>query len=323
MVQLHTACRMCCGLHCRGPGHVVGDMSLGSRALPASATVRARTRMKVLMVRRADAAALKHQPGIKAALQRTQTESSVLEALENFATYDGEVTAIDELRKSLAVASQSFNTAQFAASFSLAKGTGAAPMLSAVAAGGDETAAGSFSGPTGLVPGLLGRATGGSFVAVPAATAASSGSSSPTQGYPAAVSAGPGSSISAGSYSALGVLQTASRGNSFSAAAAAAALSNQSSSDYSQAMNSPRRSGTSGYITPPSSLGLHGTSGHSLAAGGGVLPSRGSSSTRFALSAASGSQPHSMQLSPMSSATAAAFVAAGGIKQLSQHILGK
>ena len=43
--------------------------------------------------------ALRHQPQVKAAIARTQTESSVLELLENFATYETEVTAIDELRK--------------------------------------------------------------------------------------------------------------------------------------------------------------------------------------------------------------------------------
>eukprot|EP00775_Hariotina_reticulata_P006820 gene6820-7037_t len=96
----------------RGPGQVVGDTSFGSRAVPATATVRARSRMKVLLVRRQDAAALKQQPGVKAALLRTQTESSVLDVLESFVSYDSEVAAIDELRKSLAAASQSFSAAQ-------------------------------------------------------------------------------------------------------------------------------------------------------------------------------------------------------------------
>jgi hypothetical protein len=43
--------------------------------------------------------ALRHQPEVKAAIARTQTESSVLELLENFATYETEVAAIDEMRK--------------------------------------------------------------------------------------------------------------------------------------------------------------------------------------------------------------------------------
>lgn len=91
-------CHCCC---CRGPGQIVGDTSLG-KPTPAAATVRARSRMRVLLVRPADAAALVTQPSVKAALYRTQTESSVLDALETFAAYDGEVAAIDEVRRSRA-----------------------------------------------------------------------------------------------------------------------------------------------------------------------------------------------------------------------------
>lgn len=84
----------------RGPGQIIGDTSLNGKPVPAAATVRARSRMRVLLVRAADAAALVSQPSIKAALCRSQTESSVLDALETFAAYDGEVAAIDEVRRS-------------------------------------------------------------------------------------------------------------------------------------------------------------------------------------------------------------------------------
>jgi hypothetical protein len=103
-------------LPCRGPGQIVGDTSLNGQPAVAAATVRARSRMRVLVVRPADAAALVTQPSIKAALYRTQTESSVLDALETFAAYDGEVAVIDEVRRS------------HAASFALANG-GAGLML--------------------------------------------------------------------------------------------------------------------------------------------------------------------------------------------------
>lgn len=86
----------------RGPGQIIGDTSLNGKPAPAAATVRARSRMRVLLVRPADAAALVTQPSVKAALYRTQTESSVLDALETFAAYDGEVAAIDEVRRSRA-----------------------------------------------------------------------------------------------------------------------------------------------------------------------------------------------------------------------------
>lgn len=310
-------------LLCRGPGQVIGDTSLGSRAVLATATVRARTRMKVLMVRRADAAALKHQPLVKAALYRTQTDSSVLEALEHFATYDGEVTTIDELRKSLAAASQSFSLAQLAASFNLARGQSPAAGGSPMATLGELSAASSYAGAPGLQAGLVGRSPGiaatnsdGSLLGMPV-------NGSPLLGYSAAPSTGPGGRYCAGSISAP--LLPASRDNSFSAAAAAAAtaaaaaaaLSGQSSMDCSPVLGSPRRS-----MTPPGPYGLGGSSSHLMGVGGSVLSSRVSSSTRFALSAANGSQPHSVQLSPMPSATAAALAtAAGAAKQPSQHRL--
>jgi hypothetical protein len=85
----------------------VGDTNLNGKPAPAAATVRARSRMRVLLVRPSDAAALVTQPTIKAALYRTQTEASVLDALETFAAYDDEVAVIDELRRS--------RTASFAA----------------------------------------------------------------------------------------------------------------------------------------------------------------------------------------------------------------
>lgn len=96
--------RMCLCLcaECRGPGQMVGDTNLSGKLAPAAATVRARSRMRVLLVRSSDAAALVAQPTIKAALYRTQTESSVLDALETFAAYDEEVAAIDEVRRSRA-----------------------------------------------------------------------------------------------------------------------------------------------------------------------------------------------------------------------------
>lgn len=81
----------------------MGDTSLGSRPAPAAATVRARRRMRVLLVRRADADALSGSPDVRAALYRSQTESSLLDALDAFASCDGEVAAVDELRRSLSV----------------------------------------------------------------------------------------------------------------------------------------------------------------------------------------------------------------------------
>jgi hypothetical protein len=53
-------------------------------------------------VRPQDMGILRSQPQVKAALARTQTESNILDVLESFASYDEEVTAIDELRKVLA-----------------------------------------------------------------------------------------------------------------------------------------------------------------------------------------------------------------------------
>ena len=60
----------CCCCWCRGPGQIVGDTSFGEPAA-AAVTVRARSRMGVLLVRHADAAALVSQPSIKAARRQS------------------------------------------------------------------------------------------------------------------------------------------------------------------------------------------------------------------------------------------------------------
>ncbi|KAF6258183.1 hypothetical protein COO60DRAFT_1693425 [Scenedesmus sp. NREL 46B-D3] len=342
----------------RGPGQLVGDTTPGSRAVPATATVRARTKMKVLLVRRADAAALKHQPGIKAALYRTQTESSVLGALENFATYDNEVTTIDDLRKSLAATSSSFF---------------AAAQLSVIAAAsgycGSQSQACGYPGPgpsSGAVPAGVGRAAGavgaGSgcssvgtvAAAVPAsprgeggaALASSRVRSSPS--FIAALAAAAGGAFggtggyNTASFSALGALRPASRGNSFTAAATQAAAQAHSSASAQGAAGAscplPQQgSGVyagSGCSTPSSSspvLGASSSSSYGTLTGAmqhPAAPTRGSSSTRFALSAAaSGSVPISRELSPVPSSTAAALAAAAreaagvGSRQVSRRAM--
>lgn len=73
----------------------------------------------------------------QAALARTQTESSILEVLERFASFDTEVTAAEEIRR---------------ASISLAMSPLAAAALAAAAAGGGS-ASGSGSGSFGGGPG--------------------------------------------------------------------------------------------------------------------------------------------------------------------------
>lgn len=97
--------------------------------------------MRVLLVRHADAAALVSQPSVKAALYRTQTESSVLDALETFAAYDGEVAAIDEVRRSRAA---SFALATRGGLVSMGSGV---PGLSAAGAQGS----GQWLGPASSI----------------------------------------------------------------------------------------------------------------------------------------------------------------------------
>jgi hypothetical protein len=129
---------LCCCCWRRGPGQIVGDTSFGKPAA-AAATVRARSRMRVLLVRHADAAALVSQPSVKAALYRTQTESSVLDALETFAAYDGEVAAIDEVRRSRA------------ASFALATRGGLVSMGSGVPGLSGAQGSGQWLGPASSI----------------------------------------------------------------------------------------------------------------------------------------------------------------------------
>jgi len=129
---------------CRGPGQIIGDTSLKGRPAPAAATVRARSRMRVLLVRPSDAAALVTQPSIKAALYRTQTESSVLDALETFAAYDGEVAAIDEVRRSRAASFAALNRGGL-----IAMGSGI-PALSGAAGSGNWLATASSAGSSAL-----------------------------------------------------------------------------------------------------------------------------------------------------------------------------
>ena len=95
--------------------------------------------MRVLLVRHADAAALVSQPSVKAALYRTQTESSVLDALETFAAYDGEVAAIDEVRRSRA------------ASFALATRGGLVSMGSGVPGLSGAQGSGQWLGPASSI----------------------------------------------------------------------------------------------------------------------------------------------------------------------------
>lgn len=245
--------------------------------------------MKVLVVRRADAAVLRHQPIIKAALLRTQTESSVLETLESFVTYDTEVTAIDELRKTLAAASQSLGCSPLSESYSLAAGAQVHMLAIANgAAGGDAGLLGSFSGPAGSLGKLM----------MTAGTSPGGGGSGtyPADGSDEGLSGS--SSLAAGTHPSIG--------SAYSFSAVAAAISGRSSPDYSQCPVSPRRTLTPGHVTPPTAFGLSGNSSHTLL-GSSVLPSRVSSSSRFALGAANGSQPHSLQISPMPSVTAGVF----------------
>jgi hypothetical protein len=131
-------------LSCRVPGQIIGDTSLNGKPAPAAATVRARSRMRVLLVRPADAAALVTQPSIKAALYRTQTESSVLVALETFAAYDGEVAAIDEVRRSRAA---SFAAATRGSIFSMGNGI---PGLSGAQGSGQWLVTASSAGSSAL-----------------------------------------------------------------------------------------------------------------------------------------------------------------------------
>ncbi|KAF8055587.1 SS4 [Scenedesmus sp. PABB004] len=191
----------------RGPGQVVGDTSLGSRAAPAAATVRAASRMRVLLVRRANADALRHAPCVKAALWRSQTESSVLAALESFASYDQEVAAIDDLRQSLAAASSSFS---------------AAAALTAIAAGaGGGQAPGHFSALGALRP--ASRTSSFTAAAAAAALAAAaapppgggspSGRHSPTGGWAGAGGGGGAPLPSRGSSSTRFALSAAASGS--------------------------------------------------------------------------------------------------------------
>jgi hypothetical protein len=326
--------------------------------VPATATVRARTRMKVLLVRRADAAALKHQPDIKAALYRTQTESSVLDVLESFATYDNEVTTIDDLRKSLQAASSSFSAAAQLSAIAAASGYSGSQSQGCAFPCGVCQSSGVFS-PAGLVAGAAG--SGSSSLATLAGAAmppsprgdvgATLGgrTSSRVRGSPsftAALAAAAGGAFggtggyNTASFSALGTLRPASRGNSFTAAAAAAAQAAAAGGGVSCPLLQLPQQGSGGYagtgvVTPPSGSPVVGcmSSSSSFGVMAGMLqhpasPSRGSSSTRFALSAAaSGSVPISRELSPVPTSTPAALAAAAreaagvGSRQVSQRAM--
>lgn len=157
----------------------MGDTGLnGLRPAPAAATVRARSRMRVLLVRSADAAALVTQPSIKAALYRTQTESSVLDALETFAAYGGEVAAIDEVRRSRA--------ASFAAAGVRVGGGGGGLLLGG---GGSEQ----WACPVGLVT----ASSAGSSALESYGSVASSLASFTSAGVAAASAGSPSSSATA------------------------------------------------------------------------------------------------------------------------------
>lgn len=52
-------------IECRGAGQVVGDLGLSGRPTPATSTVKARSRVRALLVRRQDADALKSHPVVK------------------------------------------------------------------------------------------------------------------------------------------------------------------------------------------------------------------------------------------------------------------
>ncbi len=125
-------------MHCvilySGPGQAVGDASLGAAPAPAVATARAARRMRVLLVRPVDAVALRAAPGVKAALLRTQTAASVLEALEAFAAYESEVTAIDELRSSLSAAASSVDVHRQLSTLAASASTAAAAAAAAASA---------------------------------------------------------------------------------------------------------------------------------------------------------------------------------------------
>lgn len=330
----------------RGPAQVVGDTTLGSRALPANTTIRARTKMKVLLVRRADAAALKHQPVIKAALYRTQTESSVLDVLESFATFDSEVTAIDDLRKSLAAASSSYSAAAQLSAIAAASGySGSQSMVLGAAGGASSNNLGVFGAGVAARAsaqcsqasvGLLGsRCHSPSFSAAALSGAVGSGLAS---------TAANGLGYNPSSFSALGMLRPASRGNSFTAAAAAAAamcnstLAAAAAAGVATAGGSGQSSGVgntgcSGYVSPPNAFGLSracsnsaGSCSMDVGVAHSCSPSRGSSSTRFAVSAASSSIPMSREISPVPTGTAAALAAAArdaglGSKEVSERVL--
>lgn len=182
----------------RGPGQIIGDTALNGKPAPAAATVRARSRMRVLLVLPADAAALVSQPSIKAALYRTQTESSVLEALETFAAYDDEVAAIDEVRRSRAASFAAGHTARGGGGLLGSGGSGIVPgqgsgqwLATASSVGSSvgplesyRSVASSLASFTSAMPAAA--AGGGSGVggasqsALQAAAAAGSGRSSPT-----------------------------------------------------------------------------------------------------------------------------------------------
>jgi len=250
---------------CRGPGQVVGDTTLGSKAVAATATVRARSRMKVLLVRRQDAAALKQQPGVKAALLRTQTESSVLDVLESFVSYDSEVAAIDELRKSLAAASQSFSAAQPSIT------PGSNPMSARLSTTMPTYGSGAMSSPSNSIPAAA--------VLDHVAAAAGDASNRETGLSPPSSIRGTSRLSSFSSTSLATVTAAAGRpaasqpagpGGAAPPAAHPTPRASVSNLNPSKAAMTISSLNSSGFATP--------AAGH-----GSVLPSRGSSSTRFGI----------------------------------------
>ncbi|GIL44787.1 hypothetical protein Vafri_2287 [Volvox africanus] len=85
----------------RGPGSVVGELCIDGKPAPSPSTVVAKGPVTVLLIKNEKVNKYRNQPSVMAALHRSQNASLVQEAMERFVECEGEVVAVEVIRRTI------------------------------------------------------------------------------------------------------------------------------------------------------------------------------------------------------------------------------
>lgn len=83
----------------RGPGSVVGDISVDAKPAPSQSSVVAKGSVTVVVIRHDKAAKYRNQPSVMAALTRGQNAQLVQEAMERMVECEAEMVVSDLIRR--------------------------------------------------------------------------------------------------------------------------------------------------------------------------------------------------------------------------------